>query len=309
MKSFIRGQKIKLSDLSSEHQLQVGLSISSPNNLILDISCFGVDDRNKLSDDQYFIFFNQKKSPCGSISSLGSRNGDQEQFHIDLLSLPSTIHKLVFVVTIDGDGVMSQIHDGYLRLLNQTTELIRFTFSNSDFKDEKAIMVGEIYLKDVWRFSAVGQGFNGGLNALLKHFGGKEITSPTYQSPPSSQISKAILLEKKLEKKAPKLVSIAKKLSITLEKKKLQDVVARVVIVMDASGSMAFSYKNGSVQSVLDRISLVAARLDDDGYLETWFYASNHAKFPDITIENVTSYLKKYIKNGFMTIVKRLRFW
>ncbi|MCX7087110.1 MAG: TerD domain-containing protein [Methylococcales bacterium] len=179
MQPLIRSQKIKLSDLSSKNQLQIGLAISSPSNLTLDISCFGVDDNNKLSDDRYFIFFNQKISPCGSLSSLGGRNGDQEQFYVDLSRLPSTVRKLVFVVTIDGNGVMSQIRDGYLRLLDQTTELARFAFSSSDFKDEKAVMVGEIYFKDVWRFSAVGQGFNGGLSALLKYFGGEEIAMPT----------------------------------------------------------------------------------------------------------------------------------
>lgn len=179
MQSLIRGQKIKLSDLSRKNQFQIGLAILSSSNLTFDISCFGVDDNNKLSDDRYFIFFNQKTSPCGSLSSLGPRNGDQEIFNIDLLPLPSTIRKLVFVVTIDGDGVMSQIRDGYLRLLDQFTELTRFAFSGSDFKDEKAIIVGEIYFKDVWRFSAVGQGFNGGLSALLRYFGGQEIIEPT----------------------------------------------------------------------------------------------------------------------------------
>jgi stress response protein SCP2 len=307
----IRGQKVKLSDLSSKNQLQVGLAISSTSNLTLDISCFGVDDNNKLSDDRYFIFFNQKTSPCGSLSSLGARNGDQEQFHIDLSRLPSTIRKLIFVVTIDGNGVMSQIRDGYLRLLDQTTELTRFAFSSSDFKDEKAIMVGEIYFKDVWRFSAVGQGFNGGLSALLKYFGGQEIIEPALpESQPTktsqTQVSKSVLLEKKLEKQAPQLVNLAKKLSVSLEKKQLQDTIARVAIVMDASGSMTLSYQNGSVQSVLDRIALVAARLDNDGNLETWFYASKHTKFPDITIENVVGYLKKHVKGGFMSIVKGL---
>ena len=311
MQPLIFGQKIKLSDLSSNNQLQVGLSISSLNNLNFDISCFGVDDNNKLSDDRYFIFFNQKTSPCGSLSSLGARNGDQEQFHIDLSRLPSIIRKLVFVVTIDGNGVMSQIRDGYLRLLDKTTELTRFTFSGSDFKDEKAIMVGEIYFKDVWRFSAVGQGFNGGLNAVLKYFGGQEIIEPALpESQPKktsqTQLSKSVLLEKKLEKEAPQLLNLAKKLSVSLEKKQLQDTIARVAIVMDASGSMSLSYKNGSVQSVLDRIALVAARLDDDGNLETWFYASKHKKFPDISIENVVGYLKKYVKSGFMSIVNGL---
>jgi stress response protein SCP2 len=311
MQPLIFGQKIKLSDLSSNNQLQVGLSISSLNNLNLEISCFGVDDNNKLSDDRYFIFFNQKTSPCGSLSSLGARNGDQEQFHIDLSRLPSIIRKLVFVVTIDGNGVMSQIRDGYLRLLDKTTELTRFTFSGSDFKDEKAIMVGEIYFKDVWRFSAVGQGFNGGLSAVLKYFGGQEIIEPALsESQPKktsqTQLSKSVLLEKKLEKEAPQLLNLAKKLSVSLEKKQLQDTIARVAIVMDASGSMSLSYKNGSVQSVLDRIALVAARLDDDGNLETWFYASKHKKFPDISIENVVGYLKKYVKSGFMSIVNGL---
>ena len=197
MQPLIRGQKIKLSDLSSKSQLQVGLAISSPSNLTLDISCFGVDDNNKLSDDRYFIFFNQKTSPCGSLSSLGARNGDQEQFHVDLSRLPSTVRKLVFIVTIDSNGVMSQIRDGYLRLLDQTTELARFSFSSSDFKNEKAIIVGEIYFKDVWRFSAIGQGFNGGLSALLNHFGGEEATTP--QAP---ILSKSVALEKGLEKNA-----------------------------------------------------------------------------------------------------------
>lgn len=174
---------------------------------------------------------------------------------------------MVFCITIDGSGVMSQISNGYLRLLDQTIELARFDFSASNFKDEKAVMVGEIYFNGVWRLSAVGQGFNGGLNALLKYFDGKEIVEPALpESQPTkasqTQVSKSILLEEKLNKVAPQLINFAKKLSVSLEKKQLQDTLARVAIVMDASGSMAHSYQNGSVQSVLDRMALVAARLD-----------------------------------------------
>lgn len=311
MQHLIRGQKIKLSDISSSNQLQIGLFVITSSQLVLDISCFGVDTQNKLSDDRYFIFYNQKSSPCGSLSILGARNGDNEQFHVDLLKLPPNIRKLVFVITIDGNGTMSKIDSGYLRLCNQSTELARFSFSSSDFKDEKAIIVGEVYFKDVWRFSAVGQGFNGGLSALLKYFGGEEITASAVPEAQIAknfqlQITKSVLLEKNLEKQAPHLINLAKKLAITLEKKQLQNTIARVAIVMDASGSMSHTYQNGSVQSVLDRIILVAARLDDDGNLETWFYASKHKKFPDITIQNVSSYLKKYVKGGFMSIVDGL---
>lgn len=77
---------------------------------------------------------------------------------------------------------------------------------------------------------------------------------------------------------------------------------------MDASGSMASAYRNGTVQAVLDRMVLVAARLDDDGLLETWFYASKHKRFPDISIGNIAGYLKNNIKGGFGTLVKGLGF-
>jgi len=204
MPDLVRGQKIKLSDVCKATCLQAGLFVDAPVEITVDVSCFGLDIQDKLSDDRYFIFYNQKSSPCSSIESLGSKNGDNEQFQIDLSRLPPAIRKLVFVLTIDGDGVMSQIHNGYLRLLEESKEAARFSFSGSDFKDEKAIVVGEIYFKDVWRFSAVGQGFNGGLSALLKHFGGEETDNiPSPDSPqisaaiPSSQSSQASKISKK----------------------------------------------------------------------------------------------------------------
>lgn len=171
--NLVRGQKIKLPDITQETVLQVALSANMPTGIILDISCFGIDAHEKLSDDRYFIFYNQKSSPCGAIKSIGSNNIDTEQFEVALSKIPSSIRKLVFVITIDGNGVMSQLNNGYLRLIAQSNEVARFSFTGADFHNEKAIMVAEIYFKNVWRFAAVGQGFSGGLSALLKHFEGE----------------------------------------------------------------------------------------------------------------------------------------
>src|SRR5439155_16159361 len=52
-------------------------------------------------------------------------------------------------------------------------EVARYSFGGSEFSTERAVMLGDLYLKDVWRFAAVGQGFDGGLDALLKNFGGE----------------------------------------------------------------------------------------------------------------------------------------
>ena len=281
----VRGQKIKLVDITSSMSLKAGVFCGMPVGITMDISCFGVDANNKLSDDRYLIFYNQKISPCNSIKMLGAANGDHEQFEINLSRLPSAIKKLVFVITIDGDGLMSQLNNGYLRLLDGSKEVMRFSFSGRDFDKEKAIIVGEIYLKDIWRLSAVGQGFNGGLSALLKHFGGEEV--PLIPAP--ARIS----LEKRLEKDAPHLISLAKTLTISLEKKKLVDTVAKVALILDVSGSMSNQYSNGDVQLVVDRVVPLAVHFDDDGDLEVWAFGSRDKSLTPITVKNVKNYVNK----------------
>ncbi|MET8008637.1 TerD family protein [Streptomyces sp. NPDC005271] len=171
-REFQRGHKAKISDLTAGRDLYVGVQIAGPG-LSFDISCFGLDADERLSDDRYFIFFNQPKSPEEAIQQLGAQAGDTESFRVTLDAMPSHIHKLSFTATIDGAGQMSQIGPGYLRIVAGGEEVARYAFSGAEFSTERAVMLGDFYLKDVWRFAAVGQGFDGGLDALLKNFGGE----------------------------------------------------------------------------------------------------------------------------------------
>ncbi|MGW4345724.1 TerD family protein [Streptomyces sp. NPDC004690] len=171
-REFQRGHKARISDLTAGTDLYVGVQISAPG-LAFDISCFGLDADERLSDDRYFVFFNQPKSPEESIQLLGAQAGDTESFRVTLDRIPPQIHKLSFTATIDGAGQMSQVGPGYLRIVAGGEEVARYAFDGSEFSTERAVMLGDIYLKDVWRFAAVGQGFDGGLEALLKNFGGE----------------------------------------------------------------------------------------------------------------------------------------
>lgn len=325
-----RGQKLKLSDLTNATQIQVGLAIKAPSGMTLDISCFGIDAQGKLSDDRYFIFYNQKNSPCGALCSLGAQQGDMEQFRIDLSKLPPSIHKLVFTVTIDGNGTMSAIQNGYLRLLENNNELNRFSFEGTDFSAEKAIIIGELYRKDIWRFAAVGQGFNGGLSALLAHFGGEESTSShptdtsqtskiaaqsaellsnvgkglskgisslvtrlTEKTPPtaieSSSSARRVSLEKRVEKEAPQLVSLVKKVAVSLEKVGLQNHQAKVALCLDVSGSMSSLYRSGSIQSFAEKILALGCRFDDDGAIDIFLFADRACNAGVMGIDNLTT--------------------
>ncbi|MFI6687191.1 TerD family protein [Streptomyces sp. NPDC050485] len=182
-REFQRGHKAKVSDLTAGTDLYVGVQIGGPG-LTFDISCFGLDANERLSDDRYFVFFNQPKSPEESIQLLGTQAGDTESFRVTLDRVPPSVRKLSFTATIDGAGQMSQVGPGYIRVVAGGEEVVRYSFTGAEFSTERAVMLGDFYLKDVWRFAAVGQGFDGGLEALLKNFGGEVLEEEEPAAPP-----------------------------------------------------------------------------------------------------------------------------
>ncbi|MFE1024271.1 TerD family protein [Streptomyces sp. NPDC058818] len=191
-REFQRGHKARINDLTAGTDLYVGVQISGPG-LSFDISCFGLDADERLSDDRYFVFFNQPKSPEESIQLLGAQAGDTESFRVTLDRIPPQVQKLSFTATIDGAGQMSQVGPGYIRIVAGGEEVARYPFSGSEFSTERAVMLGDFYLKDVWRFAAVGQGFDGGLDALLRNFGGEvaEEEAPEPEQPQQPQAGAA----------------------------------------------------------------------------------------------------------------------
>ncbi|MFI7503806.1 TerD family protein [Streptomyces sp. NPDC049687] len=189
-REFQRGHKARISDLTAGTDLYVGVQISAPG-LSFDISCFGLDADERLSDDRYFVFFNQPKSPEESIQLLGAQAGDTESFRVTLDRIPPQIRKLSFTATVDGAGQMSQINPGYIRIVAGGEEVARYAFNGSEFSTERAVMLGDLYLKDVWRFAAVGQGFDGGLDALLKNFGGEVAEEEAPAAPQQPQTGAA----------------------------------------------------------------------------------------------------------------------
>ncbi len=194
MTDFSRGQKGKLADMGCSGKFPVTLTLES-QGMDIDISCFGLDIGGQLSDDRFMVFFNQKSCPGDGVT-LELGNGSAI-FSIDVLRLPEMIHKLVFTASINGEGTMRKLGTSTLRLGTAT-----FSFSGVDFQDEKAVVVGEIYKRDgLWRFGAVGQGFNGGLSSLLKHFGGTEVAPAPAPVPETKKVSLSkVTLEKRGDK-------------------------------------------------------------------------------------------------------------
>ncbi len=287
-------------DRGTRGKLAKHFDVSRPLNVTLkidgratyDFCCFGVDGDDKLSDDRYMIFYNQLRAPAGEI--VGEEISSGMKFTVKLSDLPQSIQKLVFTCSIDGAGTMGEISRHELSIGDELSA----QFNGGDFEREKAITSLEIYRKDGdWRFNVVARGFDGGLDALLAFYGGEQSDETPTPPTPEPPTPKKISLEKKIADGAPKLISLVKPLKVQLEKRNLQDVVARVALVMDISGSMSSSYSDGTVQEIVNKILPVAVQFDDDGELDFWFYGSRCKRRPSVNMRNYESAVPADWKN------------
>lgn len=174
-----RGQRVKLADLGLDGQpFSIALTLAN-GGLVVDSACFGLDAARKLSDERYMTFFNQPASPCGAVRLAGDG-----RFDFDLAKLPASIDSLTLTLAIDGAGTMSKLGSCLAILTRGGSTAATYAFDGSQFSAERAIMLLELYRKDgQWRLNAVGQGFNGGLDALVTHFGGSVADKPAPPSP------------------------------------------------------------------------------------------------------------------------------
>ena len=142
----------------------------------MDISCFALDAAGKLINDDYIVFYNQPTSPCGQIklthyeSQPTVSKGIQAKFEVSLSKLADSIDSLFFVLS--ADTPLNQIQLLEIGIWQQSQKA-QAEYQAADFAQQQASMLMQLYRKGgVWRVSNVAQGFNGGLAAIVQHFGG-----------------------------------------------------------------------------------------------------------------------------------------
>lgn len=287
------GQRLPLTALDMTDTQTITLSFERLSTTEVDISCFGLDSTGNLISDDYMVFYNQPASPCKQIvlSHYDSDPAAQKQLHanydVNLANLPANVDSLFFVLSSDAplksvQSIVAGIHQG--------SASASATYLSADFADQRACMLLQIYRKGgVWRLSNVAQGFNGGLAAIVQHFGGDVADEPAAVKINTSKPS----IEKVMLDKAPKLVSLAKKATISLEKKNLQTLTAKVALVLDASGSMNSQYRKGHVQEVVNRLLPLAVGFDDDQTIECWAFGQKSTALDDITLNNYEAFINK----------------
>ena len=148
----------------------------------LDASALVTDANSKVISDGHFIFFNNLKTPDGSVEHLGDNltgdgDGDDEQVNVSLATVPPEVDKVVFAVSIyEGESrsqSFGQVRNAFIRVVNQAggAELARYDLTE-DASTETAMVFGELYRNGSdWKFRAVGQGYANGLRGIASDFG------------------------------------------------------------------------------------------------------------------------------------------
>jgi tellurium resistance protein TerD len=148
----------------------------------LDASAFLLGANGKVRSEADFIFYNQPKSPDGSIEHTGDNrtgagDGDDEALKVDLSRVPADVDKIVFTVTIHDADVrkqnFGQVGGSFIRIANEVTgaDVVRYDLAE-DASTETAMIFAELYRNNgEWKFRAVGQGYAGGLKAVANSYG------------------------------------------------------------------------------------------------------------------------------------------
>ncbi|MBB1255151.1 TerD family protein [Streptomyces alkaliterrae] len=148
----------------------------------LDASALLADGSGKVNKDQNFVFFNNLKSPDGSVEHTGDNltgdgDGDDEVIKVNLAAVPADVEKIVFPVSIyeaeARQQSFGQVRNAYIRVVNQAdgNELARYDLTE-DASTETAMVFGELYRHGAeWKFRAIGQGYASGLRGIAQDFG------------------------------------------------------------------------------------------------------------------------------------------
>ena len=267
-------------EISGSHIL-VNIAYQPVPSTDLDISAFLLTAENKVRTDADMCFYGQPNCGGGSLTLIKNDPGKSE-FNINTLAVPSDISTIAFVATVYENKANISAYSQISMSLGQA---LGTTVSGAG-RTESAIILGELYRRNgAWKFRAVLAGYTGGLAELARNYG----VSIKSETPPSSP---KISLVQFVEQKAPKLINLAKKADTVLEKQKLNSTVARVALVLDASGSMKRQYREGRVQDLLNRLLPLAAQFDDNQEIDCWAFGNKPQKLGPVTFSNYEDFTK-----------------
>ncbi|MFD5901509.1 TerD family protein [Streptomyces microflavus] len=137
----------------------------------IDVVAFVLDEDEQVTFDEDFVFYGAPENPAGTVRLL--TDGPAEQtIAVDLASLPPGSRKVAVAAAIDGEATFGDIGAVQVTAVPGTgaAPLARATLDAAT--TERTLLLAELYRRGpVWRFRALGQGYDEGLANLARGYG------------------------------------------------------------------------------------------------------------------------------------------
>ncbi len=288
-----------------------------PDTPEIDVSALLLGPSGTVRDDADLVFYNQPRHLSGAVRQSG------DAIEIDLPDVEPEIDRIALAASADG-GTFGQV-DGLVLQLVDTGGVVVAEFPMTA-TTETALVGGELYRRgEGWKFRAVGQGYDSGLAGLATDFGIAVDDEPEPVEPPEPVAAPqpiapleppTVMLPRPSPVAAPPVPELsewpahlaplpfaqqaapvdqrleARKalVAATLARQGATEVRARVVLVLDASGSMSLSYVDGVVARIVERVAAIAAQLDI-GVMPVWKFADTVARLPDLHVDQLRNWV------------------
>ncbi|MFI9227649.1 restriction endonuclease [Streptomyces rimosus] len=152
------------------------LGMNWSGSVALDV-CALVCQGNRVLSDDHFVFYNNPRTPDGTVRMLSGFAPDRAAMQVVFEALPATADRLVLVAAIDPEADphadLSGFTDARIRLVDESgVEQGQLEVSDGR-PGETALVLGSFRRRanGDWDFVIGGKGYEGGLEALVQEYG------------------------------------------------------------------------------------------------------------------------------------------
>jgi tellurium resistance protein TerD len=159
----------------------LGWEIKAGNQLDLDASVFMVNAQGKTPNEEYFVFYNNLKSPDGSVQHTGdNRSGagddDDEMILANLPIINDQVTDIIVTVSIHEAATRRHhfglLSEAYIRLVDveKNKEILRYDL-DAEFGGYSDVEFGRLQrIAGEWHFKATGIGSKEGLQGFVDKY-------------------------------------------------------------------------------------------------------------------------------------------
>ncbi len=264
------------------------LTVAVRTDAAADIAALLLTSRRQVRSDADFVFFNQPQGPGVRLT------GADGELSFSLGAVPADVDAVRVVLTLGDAGDTFGRHGAPSASVRDAAGNPLYEYTIEGLTSESVVIALELYRRGPdWKVRAVGQGYAGGFAALVTDHGVTVDDAPEAAEQP---VVRSVPGEERLSADERRRLDLSKReVAKVLLVKQAATERARVVLVIDKTGSMHRLYRDKVVHRVVRRMIPVAVQLDDDGVLEPYLYAKSFLRLPNVTVDQAESWSQTYL--------------